>query len=190
MALEKLKKAQTLDRWVAVFKAAFPKATVDIHEGRVDAEALQLMSVKTPAIFVAAISSTPATDAGDDTQYADTIFSAFIVTAEQNRDILGLNMSEAVQILVKNTHSNIPGVERPKQISWQNLISMVLNSRGISLNAVAWRQRIQLGEQSTEDIMFTGGIPWKDSVVPENLYIEQDGVIEPEKPAPAPEPGA
>lgn len=188
MALEKLKKAQTLDRWVEVFKAAFPKATVDIHEGRVDAEALQRMSVKVPAIFVAAISSIPSSDAGDDTQNADTVFSAFIVTAEQNRDIIGLNMSDAVQILVKNTQSNIKGVARPKQVSWQSLVSAVLQGRGVSLNAVAWRQLIQLGEQSTDDIMFTGGIPWPDNVVPENLYIEHDGEIEPEKPAPAPEP--
>jgi hypothetical protein len=188
MALEKLKKAQTLDRWVTVFKAAFPKATVGIHEGRVDAEVLQRMSVKTPAIFVAAISSTPSTDAGDDTQYADTVFSAFIVTAEQNRDIIGLNMSEAVEILVKKTQSNISGVARPKQIAWQNLVSTTLLGKGVSLNAVAWRQQVQLGVQSTDDIMFTNGFPWPDNVVPENLYIEHDGVIDPEKPAPAPDP--
>lgn len=190
MALEKLKRAQTLDRWVEAFKAAFPKATVGIHEGRVDAEAVQRMSVKAPAVFVAAISSPPSADAGDDTQYSDTVFSAFIVTAEQNRDTIGLNMSEAVQILVKNTQSNIPGVARPKQISWQNLVSTVLQGRGVSLNAVAWRQLIQIGEQSTADIMFTNGIPWPDGVFPEKLYVneENEAVSEVADPPPPPAP--
>ena len=48
--MEKLKMVQTLDRWVSVFKTAFKGATVDIHEGAVDADALKRMSVKMPAI--------------------------------------------------------------------------------------------------------------------------------------------
>jgi phage gp37-like protein len=174
MALEKLKRVQTLERWVEVFKAAFPRASVEIHEGRVDADALQRMSVKSPAVFVAAISAQPSADAGDDTQYSDTVFSAFIVTAEQHRDIIGLNLSEAAQVVVKNTQSNIAGVARPKQVSWQNLISTVLNGRGVSLNAVAWRQLIQLGDPSTADLMYTNGLPWPGGVVPEGVYLSSE----------------
>jgi hypothetical protein len=179
MALEKLKTAKTLDRWVEVFKAAFKGATVDIIEGRIDADVLKSMSVKLPAIFVSALQAPSSADVGDDTHIYDTVFSAFIVTGGQERDTIGLNMSEVVRILVKTTVSQIDGVGKAIQITWTNVLSTKLIGQGVSLNAVAWRQTIQLGEQSAEDILFTNGLPWPDGVVPENLYIEQNGLTEP-----------
>jgi hypothetical protein len=191
-AMEKLKTAKTLDRWVEVFKTAFKGAAVDIHEGAVDAAALDRMSVKLPAIFVSALSSPGAADVGDDTLSAETIFSAYILTGGQHRDISGLNMSEVARILIKTTVSKIDGVGRAKQIAWQNILSAALAGKVVSLNAVAWRQQILLGDQSTEDGMFTGGLPWPDEVVPTEFYIETGGDTQPGDPnsPPAPDPEA
>jgi len=186
--MEKLKMVQTLDRWVSVFKTAFKGATVDIHEGAVDADALKRMSVKMPAIFVSALSAPGAADGGDDTINAETVFSAYIVTGGQHRDIAGLNMSEVARVLVKNTVSEIAGVGRAKQIAWQNILSTALIGQGVSLNAVAWRQQILLGEQSTDAVMFTNGLPWPDGVVPTELYIESGGTISAGNANPDPEP--
>jgi len=169
---EKLKTAQALDRWVAIFKQAFPLAAVDIHEGRVDAEELKRMSVKLPAIFVAALSAPSSSDVGDDTQTYDTVFTAYILTGGQNRDMAGMNMSEAVRIVVKTSYSLIDGVGKATRITWQNVLSTRLIGQGTSLNAVVWRQPVRLGTQSTADEMSTSGIPWPDGVVPEEVYID------------------
>jgi hypothetical protein len=174
MALEKMKTAKTLDRWVDVFKTAFKGATVDVHSGRFDADELQRLSVKVPAIFVAALSALPGTDTGDNTLQGDTVFSAYILTGGQQRDVAGWNMQEVVRVLLHNTVSNIPGVARPKQITWGNILSTKTTGKQIALNAVAWRQNILIGEQSTDDIMFTGGTVWPDGVVPDSLYLSDE----------------
>jgi hypothetical protein len=172
MALEKMKTAQTLDRWVDIFGKAFKGVTVDIHSGRFDADELQRLSVKVPAIFVAVLSALPGVDTGDSTLQGDTVFSAYILTGGQQRDVQGWNMQEAVRVLLHNTVSNIPGVAKPKQITWANILSTKTTGKQIALNAVAWRQNILIGEQSTDAEMFTGGTVWPDNVVPENLYLD------------------
>lgn len=188
MALEKMKTAQTLDRWVDVFGQAFKGATVEIHSGRFDADELQRLSVKVPAIFVAALSALPGVDTGDNTLQGDTVFSAYIITGGQQRDVRGWNMQEAVRVLLHNTASNISGVAKPKQITWANILSTQTTGKQIALNAVAWRQNILLGEQSTDVEMFTSGLPWPEGVVPEAVYLsdESDGSdgLEPGDPNP------
>ena len=186
-ALEKMKTAKTLDRWVDVFKTAFKGVTVDIHSGRFDAEELNRLSVKVPAIFVAALSALPGVDTGDSTLQGDTVFSAYIITGGQQRDVQGWNMQEAVRVLLHNTVSNIPGVAKPKQITWANILSTKTTDKQIALNAVAWRQNILIGEPSTDDAMFTSGTVWQDNVVPENLYLD-DGSSEPQPGNPNPPP--
>jgi hypothetical protein len=184
MALEKLKTAKTLDRWVEVFKAAFKGVTVEIHSGRFDADELQRLSVTAPAIFVAVLSALPGVDTGDDTLQGETVFSAYIITGGQQRDVAGWNMQEAIRALLHKTPSKIDGVAKPKQITWANILSTKTTGKQIALNAVAWRQNILIGEQSTEDIMYTNGLPWPGGVVPENLYIESDGAVSPGDPNP------
>ena len=186
--LEKLNTAKTQDRWVEAFKAAFKGVAVLSYAGRFDFADIARLSIKPPAIFVSVLAAQPADETGDDTLQADTVFSAFIVTGGSTRDTAGLNMQEAVRSLLFKTESKVTGAARPKKISWMNIWSGGEAGKQVALQAVAWQQRILIGEQNKGDEMFTGGFAWPDNVVPKNLYIEHDGVTEPEKPAPVPDP--
>ena len=119
--MKKLLTARALDRWVSVFKAAFKEATVDIHWGPVDAAAIARMSLKMPAIFISVLSTPSSLEVGDDTQDDQVIFSAFIVTGGQNRDLAGLNMSEAARALVPVTQSKIDGVGKATRVTWKGV---------------------------------------------------------------------
>lgn len=178
MTIQKGQTAKALDRWVELFKPAFRGAVVATHEGRVDAAEIKRLSVKLPAIYVAALSAPASADVGDDTHTYDTVFSAYILTGGQQRDRAGLNMSEAVRILVKTSVSKTDGVGKARRITWSNVFSNAAIGQGLSLNAVAWRQTIQLGTQSAGVELFTNGLLWPDGVVPDSLYIEHDGVTE------------
>ena len=184
--LEKLNTAKTLDRWVAVFSSAFKGATVLPYAGRFDFADIARLSIKPPAIFVSVLSAQPADETGDGTLQAETVFSAFIITGGSARDTAGLNMQEALRSLLFKTESKVTGAARPKKISWMNVWSGGEAGKQVALQAVAWQQRIVIGEQNNGDEMFTGGLVWPDDVVPDEIYIESGGVIEPEKP-PAPD---
>ncbi len=179
MAIEKGLTAQALDRWVEVIKEAVPQATVGIHWGSVDVAALERMCVKLPAIYVAVLSVPSTAEVGDDTQDGSTVFSAFILTGGQRKDLTNLNLSDALQGVVPVVASKVDCVGRASNVTWKPILSGQLVKKTVCVSAVAWRQVIRRGQQSDADEMFTTGVVWPPAVVPENLYVESCGEIQP-----------
>ncbi|MFA5688573.1 MAG: hypothetical protein WC959_05455 [Kiritimatiellales bacterium] len=167
--MEKLKIAKTLDAWVEIFRANYKKFNVAIHEGVIDDKAIQQMIVQAPAIFVTALSAQPSKDIGDDTMAYETVFSAFIITKGTCKMTQGLNVSETMLVLLRANLPEIAGVQRAVQPSWQNIVSAGLSGLKVSLNAVAWRHQILLGEPNEENIMYTDGVAWPDGAIPEKF---------------------
>lgn len=170
--MDKGRTAQTVDRWVEVFGGALRLATVSAHSGRFDADELRRLSVRLPAVFVSALSAQPSEEVGDGSFYAEVVFGAYVLTGGQSRDLAGLNLQEAVRQLLYSTDSGIVGVQRPRSITWQNILSSKTTGQAVALNVVGWRQRLLVGEPVTDDVLATNHLSWPEGVFPSELYIE------------------
>ena len=155
--------------------------TCTVHDGRFDRDGLKRFSLQTPAILVSCLGSASVTDRGDGGINADRLWAAFVLT----RPAPGLprgegarNLVDALELLIlrgvertdektgeirSSNRWGLKGVGPAEQVRSQNLYGGTIDSKGVALWTVTWRQALRIRPLSEEE----------DCPIPSEVYLGQ-----------------
>ncbi|MCJ8285105.1 hypothetical protein [Halomonas sp.] len=122
--------------------------TVEAHGGRFDRAELARYSKRAPAVLVAAMGMPRVEDRPRARPMVQ--FAAFVMCRDApgaSRDTQALTLAEALVRLVPGNVWGQDNVQRPEQLSAENLYSGEIDRLGIAMWAVSWRQIVNLSTQ-------------------------------------------
>ena len=155
--------------------------TCAVHDGRFDRDGLKRFSLQTPAILVSCLGTASVTDRGDGGIEADRLWAAFVLTKDRpglTRGEGARNLVDALELLilcgVERTDGNtgeirssnrwgLRSVGQPEQVRSQNLYGGTIDTKGVALWTVTWRQVLRIRPLSQEE----------DCPIPSEVYLGQ-----------------
>ena len=125
------------------------------HPGRFDLEELKRVSAKTPAVYVACLGVSGATDAGGDDAMVDAglAMAIYVVTTDRQglpRDVAVLNIVEALSLALVGNRFGVADVGVPSEIKGQNLYAGNVDRIGVAMWGLSWKQSVRLKAESSE----------------------------------------
>tara|TARA_B100000700_G_scaffold22521_4_gene21888 strand:- start:26946 stop:27497 length:552 start_codon:yes stop_codon:yes gene_type:complete len=123
---------------------------VEAHGGRFGRAELARYSKRAPAVLVAAMSMPEILDQPRPGR-AKVQFAAFVVCRDaplERRDTQALILAEALVRHITGNSWGLASARRPERLNAENLYSGEIDSLGIAMWAVSWRQEINLSARS------------------------------------------
>lgn len=131
----------------------FPAADCQTHPGRFNLAEIKRIGVKTPAIRVACLGLPTGEAVGDGEADRAVAWAAYILTTDKRglpRDAAVIAMAQDLVLRLAGQRWNTSGVHpvADDAIRAENLYSSDVDGHGIALWAVAWTQRVRMGDNA------------------------------------------
>lgn len=147
------------NRIAGVIHDALPSLkTCEPHGGRFDLAELKRWGIKAPAVLVAITSTgAPTIGQGIEAPVAYVIYVITKDTAVSPRDMTAINLVQGILRLLPGqdwSHPEMgdtPFLTEPEGVTCQNLFSTDLDSEGVAMWAVTFRQSVLLSDTTTGD---------------------------------------
>lgn len=156
---------ELLDGIVADLKTRFPELrTCSVHDGSLDPAEVARIGTRTPAMFVSCLGIPALENPGTGQADAAMELAIYIVTAstpQLPRGVAGRNLVDALLAYLPDARWGLAGIGEVSAIAAENHFTGDVDSTGVALWSVAWRQISRLGT----DIWDSSG------VMPTELYV-------------------
>lgn len=149
-------------------RTRFPQLnTCEVHDGAFDPTELARIGARTPAMFVSCLGIPTVENPGTEQADAAVDMAIYVVTRSMPqlpRGVAGRNLVDALLAYLPGARWGLTGVGAVSAVAAENHFGVDVDSAGVGLWSVTWRQMNRLGT----DIWDTSG------VLPTELYVGLD----------------
>lgn len=186
---------QCLEAWVINWFQQYGKGifkTIEPWRGQFKIDGLKRESFKTPALFIACVGTSGASETKGSKTIANIRFSAVLVTENGNKAKLGGKVDrykEAVakaSVMWRMLHVLVPGTDkdwaRANGIQFKNNYTEKLDKQGIAMFDFTWTHKLSIGDINLDDLadlLTIAGEIFPDDPTHTTLPVEGEVTFEP-----------